>query len=56
MRACFGDVTPIYCMCRLPDVYDTEIIQCDECAGWYHFKCVSVSDRDFNYWKCLQCN
>ena len=47
---------PIYCMCRLPDVYDTEMIQCDECAGWYHFKCVSMADRDFNYWKCLQCN
>ena len=32
----------VYCLCRLPDLYDHEMIQCDICKRWYHYKCDST--------------
>ena len=43
----------VYCICRLHDFFDNEMIQCDCCKHWYHCKCVSVLDLSF--WKCIQC-
>ncbi len=43
-----------YCTCALPASYDTDMIMCDECEQWYHFKCVGVSAEP-EYWLCTDC-
>ena len=34
-------VITIYCPCLRPDSYD-EMVQCDTCNVWYHYKCVRI--------------
>ena len=47
----------VYCICQLPESYDSNMVQCDKCSSWYHFKCMnlcsdsSVSDT----WYCSTC-
>ena len=49
---------PIYCVCRLPDD-ESEMIQCSECAEWYHTSCVIVDRRVVENrnqkWNCIKC-
>ena len=45
----------VYCICRLPDVYDQEMIQCDSCCEWYHKKCIEFHDIG-DEWACLNCD
>ena len=28
----------VYCVCRLPESYDSNMIECDKCGSWFHFK------------------
>ena len=42
-----------YCICKLPDFFDDEMVQCDCCKHWYHSKCVSV--LNISFWKSIQC-
>ena len=46
---------PIYCVCRLPE----EMIQCSECAEWYHTSCVVVDRKAIvncdQKWNCIKC-
>ncbi|XP_055914878.1 uncharacterized protein LOC129948078 [Eupeodes corollae] len=39
------------------DADNSQMVQCDECDGWHHFKCVgvnaSIEDKD---WKCKECH
>ena len=44
----------VYCACMLPASYDTEMIMCDQCAEWYHCKCVSISSPP-DSWLCTKC-
>ncbi|XP_019861172.1 PREDICTED: uncharacterized protein LOC109589556 [Amphimedon queenslandica] len=45
----------VYCICRLPDIYDEEMIQCDSYCEWYHKKCIEVHDIG-DEWACLNCD
>lgn len=43
----------VYCICRMPDFYDSDMVECEMCKEWFHYKCVTV--KHFNDWKCVQC-
>ena len=45
---------PVYCLCSLPESYDKEMILCDTCEEWYHFKCVNIRNAPDN-WTCPKC-
>ena len=32
----------VHCVCRLLDHYDTNMVQCEACGGWYHFSCMGI--------------
>ena len=32
----------MYCVCHLPESYDTNMIQCDQCGSWFHLKCMGL--------------
>ena len=45
-----------YCSCAMPESFDTNMIQCDKCAEWFHFKCVGLSkNRNPRTWSCSTC-
>ncbi|KZT09941.1 uncharacterized protein LAESUDRAFT_694467 [Laetiporus sulphureus 93-53] len=35
----------VHCLCRKPDD-GSPMIRCDECKGWYHFRCVGLKESD----------
>ena len=46
----------LYCVCRMPADYDTEMVQCSGCCKrWYHFSCVGVKYPVPEMWKCSKC-
>ena len=44
----------IYCPCQRPDSFD-EMILCDKCDTWYHFKCAKVKEDPLEDWFCSSC-
>ena len=45
----------VYCVCGLPESYDTQMIECEQCQKWFHFKCMKlVTEPDS--WVCPQCS
>lgn len=38
----------VFCLCRNIDDGEDAMIQCDECADWYHAECLGMSKREFN--------
>ena len=32
----------LFCLCKLPAVFDAVMIQCDVCEEWYHIGCVKL--------------
>ena len=44
----------VYCLCRLPEDYDTLMICCDLCQQWYHCVCVGIAKVP-RYWICSTC-
>ena len=46
-------IITLYCKCRMLASVDDNMIQCDICAKWYHFKCVSVASVS-QTWYCCQ--
>ena len=32
----------VYCICGLPESYDTHMIECEQCKKWFHFKCMKL--------------
>ena len=48
----------VFCVCQLPESYDSNMIQCDKCSLWYHFKCMNLrSDSTVpDTWYCSTCN
>ena len=45
---------PSYCTCRRPDSYD-DMILCNICDSWYHFKCVRLRKAPLADWFCFNC-
>ena len=48
----------LFCECKMPDIYDTEMVQCDWCNEWIHCSCASFTDIGQvpkNTWKCSRC-
>ena len=39
----------LYCTCKMPESYDTRMVQCDDCDTWYHFKCVGIRKEPEHY-------
>lgn len=45
-----------YCSCKLPEGFDTNIVACELCLQWYHYKWVGISDiHDTNKSWCNPC-
>ena len=44
----------LYCTCKMPESYDTRMVQCDDCDTWYHFKCVGIRKEPEHY-VCPSC-
>lgn len=32
----------LICICKLPESSDSNVIQCNQCSQWYHFRCVNI--------------
>jgi cellobiose-specific phosphotransferase system component IIA len=45
---------PLYCICKKDS--DDNMVSCDNCEMWYHFKCVGLPNKDIkNNWFCPFC-
>ncbi len=44
-----------FCYCKRPESYDSKMIQCDGCEGWYHFKYVGLNRQAPKTWYCDSC-
>ena len=45
----------VYCLCRLPDIFYFNMIKCDFCSKWFHYRCISVPVDLKKSWKCIRC-
>lgn len=45
----------VYCVCRLPESYDSKMIECEECERWFHFKCMELKSEP-DTWVCPECS
>ena len=45
----------LYCTCLMPASYDVQMIECDVCAKWFHFKCVGLRGKCPKRWVCRCC-
>ena len=43
-------IIPLHCICKMPESYDSRMVQCDSCDIWFHFKCISITEdpNDFD--------
>ena len=44
----------IYCVCGLPESFDSKMVECEDCQRWYHFKCVGLTEEPGS-WMCSDC-
>ena len=44
----------VYCICGLPESYDSHMIECEECQKWFHFKCMKLTSEP-GTWVCPEC-
>ena len=47
----------VFCSCRMPEQYDSDMVECVQCETWYHFKCVGIP-KDTTVpddWMCDDC-
>ena len=42
-----------YCICGLPDTFDSNMIECEQCQEWFHYRCVEVTTK--TDWHCPRC-
>ena len=46
----------VYCVCNLPESYDSKMIACDKCGTWFHFKCMGLKKTRMPVtWFCSNC-
>ena len=52
-----GREIELYCVCLMPDTYDDNMIQCDNCTKWFHLKCMDLSylPGAGDIWHCPNC-
>lgn len=55
-RACKPSVSfvRLYCDCRLPESFDN-VVACDGCDKWFHYKCVDFTSYHVGDWFCNHC-
>eukprot|EP01084_Bolivina_argentea_P284048 486676_1 len=49
----------LYCVCRLPWDGNSLMVQCDDCFGWFHPKCIGVTPKEaksINPFICPSCH
>ena len=46
---------PVYCICGLPESYDSDMISCDRCGQWFHFGCMHIQTPPPETWFCSDC-
>ena len=47
-------VEELYCICRMPEMFDERMISCDKCNKWYHCKCIRMP-RGRKQFRCPKC-
>ena len=46
----------LFCICKMPDIYDELMVECTNCSKWFHFKCVGLMEGDcIDDWLCDNC-
>ncbi len=45
---------PLYCTCGMPESFDRNMVECEECEEWFHYKCVGLTS-DPDIWTCVSC-
>ena len=55
-RACKPSVSfvRLYCDCKVPESFDN-VVACDGCDKWFHYKCVNFPARHIGDWFCNHC-
>ena len=47
----------VFCYCKMPAQYDTDMIQCETCSCWFHCSCMGINpSRVPEVWDCQQCS
>ena len=50
-------VIHLFCICRMPETFDTKMVACDVCEKWFHYKCVGLKKRArLTTWVCRTCS
>ena len=48
----------IYCVCRMPELPTTKLIECSLCKEWFHFTCMNMDENSSvcnTIWHCTNC-
>lgn len=48
----------VYCTCRLPEKFDSQMVECERCFEWFHYCCVGISNsnsKQTSHWLCTLC-
>ncbi len=45
----------LHCLCGLPETYDSQMVECEDCQKWFHFRCVGLKSEPQN-WLCPNCD
>ena len=45
---------PLYCKCKMPECVD-DMVQCNKCTEWFHFRCVQWNRKRRKQFVCKQC-
>lgn len=47
----------VYCYCGMSESYDSMMLECDKCNGWFHYKCTGLKQkpRTKTNWYCRDC-
>ena len=56
-RKNFFFFVPLYCACGLPESHESEMVLCDRCGQWFHFRCmhIQISNTTSETWICSDC-
>ena len=56
MRSVWKEFTILlHCHCNLPECYDSNMIECEVCGKWFHYRCVQLTKAPKTMWKCSNC-
>ena len=47
---------PLYCTCGFPESYDSDMISCDGCGQWFHYRCMHIKTPPPDTWFCSHCS